>query len=434
MTLERLRDAVAGIVPNAIMPLFWQKGAPLDDVREEMERIGDAGIGAVILEARPHPEFLAEGWWRDVDAVLRDRPPPRDEGLVLRRRHVPDRSRRRRGGDGASPVAPPLPLRTAHGCGGSRARRLVHRGAAEVLGAGGGASARGAVPGGGLPARRGLGRADRRSRRPDRPDRRRRAALGRAGRLVARLLPLRRGGGRQRAARAAHRLPEPRLDPAAHRFGLRTHPRALRRRVRGHDRGLLQRRAGTLQRPGDVRLRLPARQGRAAAVERRGRRAADEAPGDGRRAAPAAAVVAGPGPRARRPLRLHGCGLPPVLRELQPPARRLVPGARSGVRRACHRGQRSARAPRTGRRALLPCHGRTGSRGHRHHRRTGGPRLLARPVRESRRAPPRASSSTSAWRSWRRRPLTSTRSSGAARCARPSARTAGTPVSGCSPG
>ena len=39
-------------------------------VREEMERIGDAGIGAVILEARPHPEFLGDGWWRDVDAVL----------------------------------------------------------------------------------------------------------------------------------------------------------------------------------------------------------------------------------------------------------------------------------------------------------------------------------------------------------------------------
>ena len=70
MTLERLRDVTIGPVPNAIMPLFWQKGAPLDVVREEMERIGDAGIGAVILEARPHPEFLGDGWWRDVDAVL----------------------------------------------------------------------------------------------------------------------------------------------------------------------------------------------------------------------------------------------------------------------------------------------------------------------------------------------------------------------------
>ena len=70
MTLERLRDVVAGTVPNAIMPLFWQKGGPVEVVREEMERIADAGIGAVILEARPHPDFLGEGWWRDVDAVL----------------------------------------------------------------------------------------------------------------------------------------------------------------------------------------------------------------------------------------------------------------------------------------------------------------------------------------------------------------------------
>ncbi|MEV8214016.1 hypothetical protein [Leifsonia sp. NPDC077715] len=70
MTLPQLRDAVAGSVPNAIMPLFWQKGGPVEAVREEMERIGDAGIGAVILEARPHPDFLGDGWWRDVDAVL----------------------------------------------------------------------------------------------------------------------------------------------------------------------------------------------------------------------------------------------------------------------------------------------------------------------------------------------------------------------------
>jgi len=70
MTLQRLREAMSGGVPNAIMPLFWQKGGPVEVVREEMERIADAGIGAVILEARPHPEFLGEGWWRDVDAVL----------------------------------------------------------------------------------------------------------------------------------------------------------------------------------------------------------------------------------------------------------------------------------------------------------------------------------------------------------------------------
>jgi hypothetical protein len=70
MTLQRLRDVTSGAEPNAIMPLFWQKGGPVEVAREEMERIGGAGIGAVILEARPHPDFLGEGWWRDVDAVL----------------------------------------------------------------------------------------------------------------------------------------------------------------------------------------------------------------------------------------------------------------------------------------------------------------------------------------------------------------------------
>jgi hypothetical protein len=70
VTLERLRDAVAGDVPNAIMPLFWQKGGPVEAVEDEMERIADAGIGAVILEARPHPDFLQDGWFRDVDAIM----------------------------------------------------------------------------------------------------------------------------------------------------------------------------------------------------------------------------------------------------------------------------------------------------------------------------------------------------------------------------
>ncbi|MGX9348595.1 hypothetical protein [Microbacterium sp. KNMS] len=70
MTLPQLRDVVDGVVPNAIMPLFWQKGGPVETIVEEAHRIADAGIGAVILEARPHPEFLGDGWWRDVDAVL----------------------------------------------------------------------------------------------------------------------------------------------------------------------------------------------------------------------------------------------------------------------------------------------------------------------------------------------------------------------------
>lgn len=70
MTIQRLRDVVDGTEPNAIMPLFWQKGGPTEHVVAEAHRIADAGIGAVILEARPHPDFLGEAWWRDVDAVL----------------------------------------------------------------------------------------------------------------------------------------------------------------------------------------------------------------------------------------------------------------------------------------------------------------------------------------------------------------------------
>ena len=190
MTLERLRDVTDGVVPNSIMPLFWQKGGPTEVVREEMERIGDAGIGAVILEARPHPEFLGDGWWRDVDAVLE----------IARRRDMKvwffddDTFPTGHAGGAVETAAPDvqrrIPHRAAHGCGRTRPWRVAHRRSPKVLGARGGLGpwsppSRAGVSAGGV-----LRRADRRPGRPHRPHRRRRPVLGHPGWLVARLLPL----------------------------------------------------------------------------------------------------------------------------------------------------------------------------------------------------------------------------------------------------
>lgn len=57
---------------NYILPFMWMRGESEETIRREMEKIHECGIGAVCLEARPHPDFTGEGWWRDVDIVLEE--------------------------------------------------------------------------------------------------------------------------------------------------------------------------------------------------------------------------------------------------------------------------------------------------------------------------------------------------------------------------
>lgn len=55
---------------NYIFPFLWMRGEDEADIRREMEKINQANIGAVCVEARPHPDFAGEGWWHDMDVVL----------------------------------------------------------------------------------------------------------------------------------------------------------------------------------------------------------------------------------------------------------------------------------------------------------------------------------------------------------------------------
>ncbi len=69
---NRLRDVLEGKEANYILPFFWQHGVEEPVLREEMARIDEAGIGAVTVEARPHPDFLGPGWWRDIDIIMEE--------------------------------------------------------------------------------------------------------------------------------------------------------------------------------------------------------------------------------------------------------------------------------------------------------------------------------------------------------------------------
>lgn len=55
---------------NYILPFLWMKGESQEIILEEMEKILECGIKAVCIESRPHPDFLGERWWQDLDIIV----------------------------------------------------------------------------------------------------------------------------------------------------------------------------------------------------------------------------------------------------------------------------------------------------------------------------------------------------------------------------
>ncbi len=67
---RRLRDVLEGKGENYILPFFWQHGDSRERLEEGMDKIFACGIRAVCVESRPHPDFVGEGWWRDMDIIM----------------------------------------------------------------------------------------------------------------------------------------------------------------------------------------------------------------------------------------------------------------------------------------------------------------------------------------------------------------------------
>ncbi|WP_127493318.1 glycosylhydrolase-like jelly roll fold domain-containing protein [Paenibacillus glycanilyticus] len=67
---NRLKEVLEGREQNYILPFLWQHGEEEHRIREEMARVHEAGIGAVCVEARPHPDFLGPKWWSDLDVIM----------------------------------------------------------------------------------------------------------------------------------------------------------------------------------------------------------------------------------------------------------------------------------------------------------------------------------------------------------------------------
>ncbi|MEH7492605.1 glycosyl hydrolase [Neobacillus niacini] len=69
---EKIEKLLEGKGSNYILPFFWQHGEEEAVLREYMQAIHSAGIGAVCVESRPHPDFCGPKWWRDMDIILEE--------------------------------------------------------------------------------------------------------------------------------------------------------------------------------------------------------------------------------------------------------------------------------------------------------------------------------------------------------------------------
>jgi len=70
-TFDDLRTDFARAEPTrSLIPLFWLHGEPPEVLLAEIARMHEGGMSGFVVESRTHPDFLGDGWWRDLDAIL----------------------------------------------------------------------------------------------------------------------------------------------------------------------------------------------------------------------------------------------------------------------------------------------------------------------------------------------------------------------------
>lgn len=67
---QRLLEIWNGQEANYLFPFYWQRGDHTERIPEQIQRIYDSGCRAFCVESRPHPDFVGESWWRDMDILL----------------------------------------------------------------------------------------------------------------------------------------------------------------------------------------------------------------------------------------------------------------------------------------------------------------------------------------------------------------------------
>ena len=68
--MKRLNDLIHGNHPGYLTPLFWTHGEDEQVLRHMIMQMNENGIDEFVVESRPHPDFLGDQWWHDVDVIL----------------------------------------------------------------------------------------------------------------------------------------------------------------------------------------------------------------------------------------------------------------------------------------------------------------------------------------------------------------------------
>lgn len=55
---------------NYLFPFFWQHGEDHETLKTFINKIYESGMKALCVEARPHPDFVGEKWWSDMDCII----------------------------------------------------------------------------------------------------------------------------------------------------------------------------------------------------------------------------------------------------------------------------------------------------------------------------------------------------------------------------
>lgn len=55
---------------NYLYPFFWQHGESSEVISAYMDKIYESGMKAVCIEARPHPDFVGDGWWKNLALII----------------------------------------------------------------------------------------------------------------------------------------------------------------------------------------------------------------------------------------------------------------------------------------------------------------------------------------------------------------------------
>ncbi|MBO4325791.1 MAG: glycosyl transferase family 2 [Clostridia bacterium] len=86
---KKLYDITRGAEDNRILPFFWLHGDDQDKFASELDKVEEAGIHAICIESRPHPDFCGERWWADCDIIMAEAKKRGMKVWVLDDRHYP---------------------------------------------------------------------------------------------------------------------------------------------------------------------------------------------------------------------------------------------------------------------------------------------------------------------------------------------------------